>query len=75
MSAAASTAKVAYTVTEAASAAGVSEAVIRRALHATDPAAWPPPLRSKRIGHATNAPHLIPADWLRAWIDAFPEAS
>lgn len=66
--------RIAYRVADAAEATGVSVDIIRRALRATDPTAWPPPLRAKQIGDAPNAPKLIEADELRDWIARFPEA-
>lgn len=67
--------RLAYRVTEAAEAAGVSQDIIRRALRATDPEASPPPLRAKRLSTAPNAPHLIAVDDLRDWIARLPDAS
>lgn len=67
--------QVAYTVREAADATGMSEHTIRRAIHATDPAAFPPPLvGAKRAGEGRNASYRIPAKALEAWIDSFPDA-
>lgn len=66
---------VAYRLKEAAAATGVSVDLIRKALHTTDPEAWPPPLAARRIGHAANAPLVIEADVLRDWIARFPEAT
>lgn len=66
--------KLAYTVREAAVAAGVSQTLIRRALHTTDPASFPPPLAAKQLGAAKNSGRLIFADELRRWVASFPDA-
>lgn len=67
--------RLAYRIDAAAEAAGVSADIVRKALRTTDPTAWPPPLRARRVGVAVNAPHLILADDLREWLESFPEAS
>lgn len=66
---------LAYRVKDAAAAASVSVDLIYKALRTTDPKAFPPPLRAVQVGTAPNAPKLIEADALRAWIARFPEAS
>jgi hypothetical protein len=65
--------KVAYTVAEAAAAAGLDVLDIRRALRATDPGAWPPPLRGKKAGAGDDAQALIPAGALHEWIESLPD--
>jgi hypothetical protein len=66
--------KLAYSVAEAAAAAGVSAALIRQALNTSDPQAFPPPLVAKRLGDAKNARRLIFADDLKSWLASFPDA-
>jgi hypothetical protein len=63
-------AKRAYSVPEAAAAVSQSEATIRRALHSTDPTAFPPPLSAKRAGKKL----LIPATELDRWVASLPNA-
>lgn len=65
---------LAYGITDAAEAAGVSETLIRRALKATDPRAFPPPLRAKRVGNAHSAKQIILASELTKWLDRFPDS-
>lgn len=64
-----SDARLVYTVEEAADAVRQSVATIRRAIHTTDPNAFPPPLRAKR----TSRKHLIPADELARWVASLPD--
>lgn len=63
---------------EAAEEVGVSVDTLRRAIHATDPAQFPPPLAAKRMTKRgstdRNAPYRIPASALQAWIDSLPDA-
>lgn len=66
--------RLAYTVPEAAAEVGVSPALIHKALRATDPTQFPPPLRSKRLGRGEKAKHLIPGDELARWFASFPDA-
>ena len=40
---------IAYGIKEAAAAVGMSEATLRKAINTTDPTAFPPPLRAKRV--------------------------
>jgi len=72
-------AKVAYTVTEAAHATGVSTSTILRAIHTTGvdkdgQPTFPPPLKAKRKGHGPKAELSIGAKDLQAWHDAWPDA-
>ncbi len=53
--------KFAYSIAEAAEAAGVSDKTIRRAIEAGDLA----------VRYPTSRP-VVPVDELRAWIDAMP---
>src|SRR5690606_1383311 len=55
---------------EAAEAARQSVATMRRAIHATDPNSFPPPLKAKKAGKG----YLITADDLRDWLDSLPDA-
>ena len=64
-------AKIAYTVHEAAELTPWSHDVIRKAIRATDPTAFPPPLKAKR---GPRGQYIIrPAD-LEAWLDSFEDA-
>jgi excisionase family DNA binding protein len=56
-----------YTVAEAARAAGVSEATIRKAIHATAP----PYLEAQKAGARRI---LIRPEALEAWLDSLPPA-
>lgn len=63
--------KILLTVTEAAELVPWSVDVIRRAIRATDPAAFPPPLKAKR---GPRGQHVIrPAD-LESWAESLPDA-
>lgn len=66
--------QLAYSITQAAATAGQSVDTIKRALRATDPRTFPPPLRAKRAGTAANSKHLILATDLQRWLDSFPDA-
>ena len=63
--------RVAYSVESAAEAVEVSKASIYKALVATDPNAWPPPLAAKRDGRGR---YRIAADELRRWFDSWKDA-
>ena len=65
---------VAYSLPDAAKAAGVSVDTLRKAIHATDPAAFPPPLRAKRKGTSEHAPYYITPSELARWVDSWPDA-
>lgn len=62
------TARLAYSVPEAAEAVGVSESTIRRAIAATDPAKYPPPLDAGRHGPAGK--YVIAAGDLKSWVQS-----
>ncbi len=66
--------KLAYSISEAAESSGQSMDTIKRALRATDPKVFPPPLRAKRAGAATNSKRLILATELQRWLDSLPDA-
>ena len=68
------TAPMAYSVADAAKAAGMSATTIRRAIRSTDPRAFPPPLKAKRAGEGIGSKHLILATDLAAWLASFPDA-
>lgn len=65
---------IAYKLADAAKVAGQSVDTLKRAINATDPTAFPPPLRAKRQGNAKNAAVLVLAADLEAWLRAFPDA-
>lgn len=65
---------VAVDLAGAARLTGVSVSQLRRAIKATDPTAFPPPLRAKRAGSGPSAKHLIRVVDLEAWISLFPDA-
>lgn len=66
--------KLAYNLNEAAEAASVSVETLRRAIKATDPRSFPPPLEAKRIGSEKKASYRILAADLQAWLDSLPAA-
>lgn len=66
---------LAYTLAEAAEVAPVSIDVLRRAVHATDPTAWPHPLPAKRLGPGVNAKVVVLATDLKEWLEHLPDAS
>ena len=66
--------KLAYTIDEAAEAVSVSVATIRRAIAATDPKSFPPPLKAKRLGKEARAPYRIPHSALAAWVESLQDA-
>jgi len=59
---------------EAAEEASVSVDTLRRAIRATDPNAYPPPLRAKRTGSERKPEYRIQASALEAWINSLPDA-
>lgn len=62
---------LAYTIQEAADAAGVSERFIRNAIKSTDPKRG---LRAKRLSNTTNGAQRILASELQRWLEALPDA-
>lgn len=66
--------KLAYTLEEASEATGFSVKTLRRAIGATDPASFPPPLEAKRAGTAPNSPYRILAPALASWLDSLADA-
>lgn len=61
--------RISYNAVEAAAAAGVSVQTIRKALRATDPASYPPPLRSRGRHGVGGRWAIDPAD-LTDWRDS-----
>ena len=59
------------TLAQAADSVGYHESVMRRAIHATDPTAFPPPLKAKRDGKGRY--RIRPVD-LDAWVDSLEDA-
>lgn len=59
---------------DAAEAVGLSADTLRKAIKATDPNAFPPPLRAKKAGHHEKAGYYIAADDLREWFARWPDA-
>lgn len=67
--------KILYSIEDAAEKVSQSPKTLRRAIAATDPRAFPPPLvGAKRQGTAPNAAYLIPHDALIAWAKSLPDA-
>jgi transposase len=62
--------KLAYSVRSAAEAIEVSEDTIRRAIKATDPNAWPPPLAAKTDGRRIRIEAAELQRWFHSWKDA-----
>jgi hypothetical protein len=54
-----------------------SQKQVRAAIHATDPAAWPPPLRAKvtsRNADGSPRSYVVLAKDLDAWLESLPDA-
>ena len=71
--------KLAYTIDEAAEAVSVSVSTIRRAIKATDPRAFPPPLSAKRLGAKSTdkeprGDYRITRSALTAWVESLQDA-
>ena len=64
------TARLAYTLPEAAREASVSEKTLRRAIAATDATTFPPPLRAKKVGRS----YRILAAELTQWLNSLEDA-
>lgn len=47
---------------------------LERAIRATDPYSFPPPLRAKKAGYARNSKIVILRPDLQAWLESFPDA-
>lgn len=63
-----------FNISEAAAAYGVSDSTIRRALRATDPNLFPPPLKGKRKGKGEKAEITFHVTELDAWHESWPDA-
>jgi predicted DNA-binding transcriptional regulator AlpA len=61
-------------IADAAAYTAQSESTIRRAVHTTDPAAFPPPLKAKKQGTHPKAPLQFLRRELDAWLEQFPDA-
>lgn len=68
------TAAVALPLAEAAAAVGQSVNTLRKAIHTTDPNAFPPPLRAKRAGTSHKASYLVLVSELERWVNSLPDA-
>lgn len=66
--------RILYTIPEAAEQVSVSVATIRRAIKATDPNAFPPPLRAKRVSGEKRAVYGVEHAALMAWVDSLKDA-
>ena len=66
--------KIAYTLVEAAAAVSVSVDTLRKAIHATDAAAYPPPLKAKVAGSDKKPSYRITHAALVAWADSLADA-
>ena len=71
--------KLAYTIDEAAEAVSVSVATIRRAIAATDPKAFPPPLKAKRLAAKSSdkearGAYRITHSALTSWVESLQDA-
>lgn len=65
--------KLLYTLAEAAEQVSVSQKTLSRAIKATDPNAYPPPLRAKNAGSDKKPSYRIPHDDLVAWADSLKD--
>ena len=63
--------RILLTVADAAEVANTSEDTLRKAIRATDPASFPPPLRAKR--GAKGRYLILPAD-LQEWAESLEDA-
>jgi hypothetical protein len=66
--------KIAYTLPEAAKQVSVSVDTLRRAIRATDPAAYPPPLKAKNAGSLKKPSYRIAHAELMAWLESLADA-
>jgi DNA-binding MurR/RpiR family transcriptional regulator len=66
--------KILYTIPQAAEQVGVSPATISRAIKATDPNAYPPPLQAKNAGSDKKKSYRIEHRALEAWADSLKDA-
>lgn len=66
--------KILYTTQEAAEQVSVGHATIMRAIKATDPNAYPPPLKAKNAGSDKKRSYRIEHAALLAWADSLKDA-
>jgi hypothetical protein len=68
--------QIAYPLKEAAAAVGVSVDVLRQAIHTTNPASFPPPIRAKKVGRTGSKKfaYSIAAAELERWHSSLPDA-
>ena len=66
--------RIAYDLETAAEQVSQSVKTLRRAIAATDPAAFPPPLRAKRQGDKPNSEYRILHADLVAWAESLRDA-
>ena len=66
--------RIAYDLKQAAEQVSVSIDTIRRAIRATDPNAYPPPLRAKRTGSEKKPSYRVSHTNLMAWYDSLKDA-
>lgn len=66
--------KIAYKLDEAAEQVGVSVDTIRRAIRATKPGVYPPPLRAKNFGTEKKPSYRVLHDVLMAWAASMKDA-
>lgn len=66
--------KLAYSLREAADQTPYSVDTLRRAIAATDPKTFPPPLKAKRGGSERKPVYTIRHVDLVAWLDSLPDA-
>lgn len=68
------TSRILYDLDTAAEMVSQSVKTLRRAIQATDPASFPPPLKAKRQGKAKNAAYGITHAALTEWAESLPDA-
>lgn len=66
--------KIAYTLEEAAEQVSVSYATMRRAVAATDPNAYPPPLRAVNAGTDRKRSYRVSHTELVRWFESLRDA-
>jgi hypothetical protein len=66
--------KLLYTLAEAAEQVSVSVKTLRRAIAATDPNTYPPPLSAKNAGSEKKPSYRIHRDSLEAWANSLKDA-
>lgn len=66
--------KLLYTLAEAAEQVSVSQKTLRRAIAATDPNSYPPPLAAKNAGSDRKPSYRISHTALEAWANSLQDA-